>query len=328
MNYGSTEWAQLMSADLTDIAFSEDITITEPIEIAKDVDIDLNAAKLIFAEGAELSISNGHVNFKNGVIEVADKAIQTTSADTEVTFNNVTITSKDVAVEVKGRSYVVVEDSEITSYGGSAAINVIGHGVAKANSSLTLVSGSIKSVSGYAVSVTNGSFTMTGGCVETSADLDAIYTEGSRAKVNLDGGQVKDHKSVEIEVAESVEEPSAESEPVEVGIKPEPKPEPQPEPKKPEPKPELKKPEPKKPEPKPEPKKPEPKNPQSGVVKSATVYGSPSSKSPRGTISGPVKIISTNHIDPRTQTEYVYVSYIVAGIGGRGVGYIKASALR
>lgn len=57
------------------------------------------------------------------------------------------------------------------------------------------------------------------------------------------------------------------------------------------------------------------------------VYGSPSRRFVICHITGAVKVVSEGYVDESTGEQYFFIEFVLAGVGGRGVGYILASSI-
>lgn len=61
--------------------------------------------------------------------------------------------------------------------------------------------------------------------------------------------------------------------------------------------------------------------------RSTPVYGSPSNRFVICHVVGSVWVLSDGYVDNETGDRYSYVSYVLAGVGGRGTGYILSSLI-
>lgn len=59
------------------------------------------------------------------------------------------------------------------------------------------------------------------------------------------------------------------------------------------------------------------------IVKQISVYRTPSRNRILTTILGPIRVVTTNHINPSTKEEFVLVKFKISGVGGYDEGYVS-----
>ena len=189
----------LAQSDCTKIKFSDNISADSPLNISKDVEIDLSGYALQIDTLEGLTISGGQSTIKNGrIISNEDDPIAVAGLMTALTLGPaLTITTQECALYVKQRGKVVIDGAEIKSNGDDAAVFIEGYGVAKNNSYLEMRSGTISSYNQTAVSVAKrGKFTLIDGRVECKIDdfnvskSASVYGTGGGTIIEILGGEI------------------------------------------------------------------------------------------------------------------------------------------
>ena len=205
----------------TNVQLSSDLTLnlTEPIEIGKmssssEIILDLgnktltiskidssNSNRLIVAEGATVTIQNGTIVYRgeNGSADSKSpirvgsmNAAASTPSTSNLTLNDVNITSADYGVAVFGKANLTVTDSNIIATSSAIATNgsPASKGGNSCGSTITINEGQYTSTetaaiyfpSGDTLTVTDGTFTG-----KTGFDIRAGTVTISNAKITAEG---------------------------------------------------------------------------------------------------------------------------------------------
>lgn len=192
--------AALSEEECSEIMLSSDVELEDKLVIKKDLQIDLNGYKLWAAVAEGITVSKGHVIFKNGtIIGPEDDPIVAEGMGTVVTLgSDLKVNATKCALYVKSRAKIIIEGADIQSLGDHAAVFVEGSGLAKDNTCLELRDGQIVATKQIAVSVKKGGiFLLSGGYLESKVDArnvdetSTIYLHGARTKMDMFGGEVK-----------------------------------------------------------------------------------------------------------------------------------------
>ena len=202
----------LLLEDVEVICLTSDVSIEDPIEISKDVTLDLGGYVLSILIHDGVSITSGTVLFKNGTIVTAvSDPISVSNYETVLTLGeNLKVNSSQCSLHIKRRGKLVVDGSDVMSTGEYAAIFVEGFGSAKDNSTLDVISGNIVSKEHVAVSATKGgTVRVSGGFIETQCNPEdrrfshsSIHVSGARSNLIIEGGDVYSEHTSAVSVAE------------------------------------------------------------------------------------------------------------------------------
>ena len=187
----STE-ADLLSAiadaNVTSITLSTNVTLTDTINLNKDLAIDLNG-KTITSTKKAFNIVDGEVSIDNGTINVAGAHslyVDGTATGSDITLTlgeDLVVNSDNCAIFIKGAGAKLVTAATLTSTGPYATLSGNGN---KGNEvdSITIIGGSITHASTMAIYVPQtGKFNITGG---TITGTTALYVKSGI--VNISGG--------------------------------------------------------------------------------------------------------------------------------------------
>lgn len=202
----------LLLTDVDCIELTSDISIEDPLELSKNVKIDLNGYTLTIPIHDGVSIVSGDVLIENGTIVTSSSdPISVLNYETILTLgDNLKINSSQCAIHIKRRGKVIVDGADMMSTGDYAAIFVEGFGSAKDNSKLVVKSGNIVSKDHVAVSATKGgSIEVIGGYIETQCNPEnrdnahsAIHVSGGRSSLTIEGGDVYSEHTSSVSVAD------------------------------------------------------------------------------------------------------------------------------
>lgn len=202
----------LLLNDVQVIELTSDVIIEDPIEISKDVKLDLKGYTLAIPIHDGLSIVSGEVVIENGTIVTASSdPISVINYETSLTLgDNLKVNSSQCAIHIKRRGKVINDGADIISTGEYSAIFVEGFGSAKDNSTLIVKSGNIVSKDHVAISATKGgTVKVLDGYIETQCNPEdrkdshsAIHISGARSSLIVEGGDVYSEHTSAVSIAE------------------------------------------------------------------------------------------------------------------------------
>lgn len=202
----------LLLNDVKVIELTSDVTVEDPIEISKNVKLDLKGHTLAIPIHEGMSITSGEVSIENGtIITASSDPISVINYETSLTLgDNLKVNSSQCAVHIKRRGRVINDGADIASTGEYSAIFVEGFGSAKDNSTLIVKSGNIVSKDHVAISATKGgTVKVLGGYIETQCNPEdrkdshsAIHVSGARSSLIVEGGDVYSEHTSAVSIAE------------------------------------------------------------------------------------------------------------------------------
>lgn len=170
------------------IEFADNIKVSTDFDVSDTVEVNLNGKTLQINEGSSLNITSGPVVFTNGQI-VCDGIINVVGSDAILVIGAgaTLITSNTINVDKRGT--LIVDGGSIDS-NDNTAVKVTGFSLAKTNSTLSVVSGSVTSKSDYAVTVEKGGYVKVESGKISSWGSYPIKAEGKRTVVELLGAHI------------------------------------------------------------------------------------------------------------------------------------------
>lgn len=170
------------------IEFADNIEISTDFDVSDTVEVNLNGKTLQITEGSSLNITSGPVVFTNGQI-TCDGVINVVGADAILVIGAgaTLVTSNTINVDKRGT--LIVDGGSIDA-SDDVAVKVTGFSLAKTNSTLSVVSGSVTSKSDYAVTVEKGGYVKVESGKVSSWGSYPIKAEGKRTVVELLGAHV------------------------------------------------------------------------------------------------------------------------------------------
>ena len=170
------------------IEFADNIEISTDFGVSDTVEVNLNGKTLQINEGSSLNITSGPVVFTNGQI-TCDGVINVVGADAILVIGAGATLVTSTTINVDKRGTLIVDGGNIDA-SDDVAVKVTGFSLAKTNSTLSVVSGSVTSKSDYAVTVEKGGYVKVESGKVSSWGSYPIKAEGKRTVVELLGAHV------------------------------------------------------------------------------------------------------------------------------------------
>ena len=170
------------------IEFADNIEISTDFDVSDTVEVNLNGKTLQINEGSSFNITSGPVVFTNGQI-TCDGVINVIGADAILVIGAGATLATSNTINVDKRGTLIVDGGSIDA-SDDVAVKVTGFSLAKTNSTLSVVSGSVTSKSDYAVTVEKGGYVKVESGTVSSWGSYPIKAEGKRTVVELLGAHV------------------------------------------------------------------------------------------------------------------------------------------
>lgn len=194
----------IVAADCDFIQFASNVELDDPVDVDKDLTIDLGLYTFSITANECIRVRSGHVSFVHGTIisDADDPLVVSGSGAVLELGESLHVNVSRCAVYAKQRGLLKVTGAEISSTGEFSTVYVEGYTAAKDNTRIEMLGGKITSAVSTPLSVKKrGIAVIRGGEIVTHAypaassdNINAIYIGGLGSLVELyDGSVFADH---------------------------------------------------------------------------------------------------------------------------------------